>query len=147
MNLQSSLAAIQVDFQEIYQNHWYTMNGSKSGKLKDIFHFPLLTETDSEIESNIKRVLSRYRRSIKVNVSFGFILKERLDGQLKFFHPSNNSKIFETPKRISSNADINALLEDVEYRDAIEYAKTQRPSTKWIPMRIVCLRLDIFKTL
>ena len=82
MDLQSSLALIPAEFKSIYRTHWHTINGSKSGILKDVFHFPLITETDDEIESRIRTALSRYQRSIKVNVSFGFILKERTDGNI-----------------------------------------------------------------
>lgn len=146
MELQRSLAEIPSEFKEIYKQHWHTITGTRSGMIKDVYHFPLITETDIEIESKIRRILLRYRRSVKLNVSFGFILMEVDQGQMKFFHPSNNNKVFENPKRISGETDIKALLEDVEYKDALEYAIRQRPSTKWRPVRIICLRLDIFKS-
>ena len=148
MDFENSLDAINPEeLKEIYRKHRRTITGSKMGALKDVYHSPLFTEDDKEIESYVRTVLSRYPKTIKINVAFGCILKDGVDGPLKFFHPSNNSKIFEVPKRIDNGGHIEELLDDVQYRDAVAHAKTQRPSTKWLLMRIVCIRLDIYKTL
>ena len=76
--------------------------------------------------------LSLYLRTIKINVAFGYILKDGVDGPLKFFHPSNNSKIFDIPKRIDDGGHIEELLDNVQYREAVAHAKTQRLSKKWL---------------
>ena len=146
MSFENLLGLIPEGLKEMYIKHRRTITGSKTGLLKDVYHFPLFTEEDNEIESHVRTVLSRYPRKIKINVAFGHILKDGVDGPLKFFHPSNNSKIFDVPKRIDDGGHIEELLDDVQYRDAVAHAKTQRPSTKWLLMRIACIRLDIFKT-
>ena len=142
----TSLNLVPEEYRDIYKNKWNTITGEKRGFIKDIFHFPILEETDNEIAKHLKNVVNSYENvRVKLNVAFGFILQEGVHGQLRFFHPSNNTTVFEFPKVIQNARDLANLLDDVEYVDALEYAKKHRPSTKWRVARIVCVRFDIFK--
>ena len=82
---------------------------------------------------------------IKVYVAFGFNLNDRVSGSLKFFHPSNNTMLFESPRLIANPNDIQNLVDDIEHQDAVEYARSLRPTTKWTVERIVCVRFDVFR--
>lgn len=75
MNLKNALAVVPQEFQDIYQRNWHAITGSKTGLIKDVIHFPLVTETNEEIEQHIRRTIDKYSSSVKVNVSFGYILK------------------------------------------------------------------------
>ena len=133
-------------FKDIYRKHWNTIKHSvKRGIVKDVYHYPLLTTNNSEIRSYLQTTLSDYNDKIKINVCFGFILRERLTNELKFFHPSNNTMLFDTPRLIQTPSDYNKLVEDIEKEDAFEYARNNRPSTKWIVERIICIRFDIYR--
>ena len=148
MDLETVLATVQEEYRYFYRTHWLTITGSKIGLIKDVRYYPLITDTNEEIENNIRKTLHHYNKPAKVNVSFGFLLREgvELDGPLKFYHPSlNNSKVFDTPRIIRGDDDVEALMKDVEYSDALDYAKNQRPSTKWRTEKIICLRIDIYK--
>lgn len=90
-------------------------------------------------------MLNKYTQDIKVNVAFGFILRDRVTDQLKFYHPSNNNMMFETPKTVRQPGDVIALLEDFEKTDILDYCRVQRPNTKWIVDRVICVRIEIFK--
>lgn len=144
--METSLNLVPEVYRDIYKKKWNTITGEKRGLIKDIFHFPILEETDDEIAKHLKDVVNSYEHAkIKLNVAFGFILQEGVYGELRFFHPSNNTTVFELPKVIQNAQDLEKLLGDVEYVDALEYAKEHRPSTKWRVAKIVCVRIDIFK--
>ena len=53
--------------------------------------------------------------------------------------------MFDVPKLIQQPSDVQNLLDDLEKVDILEYARTQRPSSKWIVEKIICMKLDIFK--
>ena len=93
---------------------------------------------------NFNSCVSKFLR-INPNAAFGFILKNLDTQELKFFHPSNNNTIFELPKRVLDEQDYENLREDLERRDVVEYANTQRPGTKWRVVKIVCMRFDVYK--
>ena len=109
------------------------------------FIFPLFENEDSEIKSKAERVISNYNRKIKINVAFGFILKNRSTDELKFFHPSNNTMLFLTPKLLENASDYEQFRTDIEKEDAFQYARTNRPSTNWKVARIICVRFDVYK--
>ena len=141
-----TLNQIPEKYRELYQLNWKTIKHSvKKGILKDIYHFPLLVDGDSEIVSKLKEVLANYSKAIKVNVAFGFILQDRVNKELKFFHPSNNTMVFKLPRLVNSTSDVTSILDDIEKEDLFEYARQQRPSTRWTVERIICIRFDIYR--
>lgn len=130
--------------QEIYKKHWKTIQKSvKIWRFKDMYHFPLFG--DENINTIVTDVTKEYTHNIKINAAFGFILRDRTTNVLKFYHPSNNSMMFDTPKQIETSDDTEDLLNDLERVDILEYARSQRPSSTWMVEKIICMRLDIFK--
>jgi len=129
---------------DIYQNHWHTIKQDvKKGRKKDVFHFPLFTTHNSEILQISNTVLDNYKnKAIKVNVAFGFIV-QKVTGELKFFHPSNNTMLFESPRILRTTTHKEKFQDDIDHKDALEYAIKQRPSTEWNVVRIVCVRFDV----
>ena len=90
-------------------------------------------------------MLTGYSSKIKVNVAFGFVLYDRVTGSLKFFRPSNNTMLFDIPRLLANLNDFQNLVNDIEHQDAVEYARSLRPTTKWTVERIICVRFDVFK--
>ena len=141
-----TLNQIPEKYREVYQRNWKTIKHSvKKGILKDVYHFPLMVDSDGEIVSKLKEVLANYSKAIKVNVAFGFILQDRVNKELKFFHPSNNTMVFNQPRLVNSTNDVTSILDDIEKEDLFEYARQQRPSTRWTVERIICIRFDIYR--
>ena len=133
-------------YEEIYQNNWSVIRQRvKIGRIKDTYHFPLFTISDSEIAQKVEHVLGQYNQSIKINIAFGFILKHVTTEEMKFFYPSNNTLLFEVPRLLRNNSDYRSLIDDIEYEDALSYAQALRTSTKWNVQRIVCITIDIYK--
>ena len=140
------LAQIPVEYQNIYESSWKTIRTSiKLGRLRDVYHFTLFTTSNAEILSKANEVVSNYNEAFKVNVAFGFILRDRLTDELKFFHPSNNTMMFETPRFVKTPSDYKTFIDDIDQQDAYEYARLNKPSTKWIVERIVCVRFDVYR--
>ena len=113
--------------------------------MKDVYHYPLFSSGDVEIKSRLHVTLLNYSGKIKINVAFGFILRNIITDELRFFHPSNNGLLFDTPRPLINAADYRNLEDDIEKQDAFEYARLQRPSTSWKVEKIICVRFDIFK--
>ena len=133
-------------YEEIYQNNWSVIRQRvKIGRIKDTYHFPLFTISDSEIAQKVEHVLGQYNQSIKINIAFGFIVKHVTTEEMKFFYPSNNTLLFEVPRLLRNNSDYRSLIDDIEYEDALSYAQALRTSTKWNVQRIVCITIDIYK--
>ena len=143
---QATLRRVPDEYKPIYQRHCKTIKTSvKQGRIKDVYHFPLYNANDTEIIDKVQDVIRNYDDRIKVNVAFGFILKNRITEELKFFHPSNNTMLFTTPRLLASPNDYRQFIDDVEHEDAFAYARLHRPTTQWIVERVICVRFDVFK--
>ena len=129
-------------YRDIYRKHWKTINSQKIGVLKDIINFPVYNLDDNELMKVLDTIKEKYRR-IKVNISLGFILRNREDDELKFFHPSNNNMLFQLPLKIDN--DFKNLKDELLNTDWFEVVRQQRPSTKWIVEKIICIRFDVYK--
>lgn len=146
MSVESIIQQVPDEFKNIYRKHWNTIKERiTKGRLKDVYHYPLVTTNNDEITTKLHNTISEYHDKIKINVAFGFILQKRSTDELKFFHPSNNTMLFELPRLIQSPTDYNNLISDIDQQDAFDYAQKQRPSTNWIVIRIMCVRFDIFR--
>ena len=142
----STLVQIPGEYQDIYKGIWNMIKTSiKQGRLKDVYHFSILTNDNSEILRKAEEVVAKYNEKFKVNVAFGFILKDKTTDELKFFHPSNNTMLFTLPRLLETLSDYRQFVEDIEQQDAFEYARLHRPSTKWTMESIVCVRFDIYR--
>ena len=129
-------------YRDIYRKHWKTINSQKIGVLKGIINFPVYNLDDNELIKVLDTIKEKYRR-IKVNISLGFILRNREDDELKFFHPSNNNMLFQLPLKIDN--DFKNLKYELLNNDWFEVVRQQRPSTKWIVEKIICIRFDVYK--
>ena len=138
---------IEPQYIDLYRRHWPTIKNSvKRGVFKDVYHFVIYDYTMMQIKEfldEVKRDMDNKR--FKINAAFGFILQNRSTDELKFFHPSNNNKIWETPQLIENLSDFNKLRDDLEHDDAFEYARLQRPDTSWKVAKIICIRFDVIK--
>ena len=78
-------------YREIYVKHWHTIKTSvKKGVIKDVYHFPIVNYSRGDITNLLNTVRASTTGKFKINVSFGFIIKNRTTEELRFYHPSNN---------------------------------------------------------
>ena len=142
----SLIDQVPEEYREIYKKNWRTIKPSvRQGRIRDMYHFPLINSGNNEIFEKAEEVTGKYNGKIKVNVAFGFILRNRTTDDLKFYHPSNNTMLFKNPRLIKTRLDFRQLLDDIDEQDALEYARKHRPSTNWRVKRIICVRFDIYK--
>ena len=150
--LQNSIMALSLlepvpeEYKDIYPRQLNTIRTRITrGKLKFVYHFLMLDNYHGDIIAEYLSVIKHeHPNGCKLNVAFGFILRNVETQELKFFHPSNNNMIFELPKLVTNEQEYRNLLEDLERQDVMEYARIQRPSTKWCVAKIVCMRFDVY---
>ena len=72
--------------------------------------------------------------AFKVNVSFGFILKQKATSRLRYYHSSNNccGRYLEDPSLITNRADFDRFLARIRESDILQWAVAQRPNSDWV---------------
>ena len=140
---------VEDEYKPIYKQHYKTIRTRVTqGRLRTVYHF-LVTGDYSrrkakEYISDVAIDINR-QHSHKINVAFGFILRNHRTQELRFFHPSQNSMLYELPMIVKNWKDVHKILDDLENEDARAYAMAHRPSTEWRMEKIVCMRIDVYK--
>ena len=137
------ISTVPDDLKEVYKKHWATIKPSvKKGFLKDMYHFPV--SLGDNIPGKFDNVIGKYKKRVKVNIAFGYILRSKENGELKFYHPSNNTMVFERAQLVSNKTDETKLKEEIERDDLLEIANKYKPSSAWSVETIACIRFDIY---
>ena len=69
----------------------------------------------------------------KLNVSFGFILRNNETGALQYYYASrNNEQVFEELFQINTAADLQQVREALLNLDVLEWVRQRRPNSKWV---------------
>ena len=86
---------------------------------------------------DVERIFEDQTTVFKLHLSFGFILFNNDTEQMQYHHSSaNNNRVFETPFLIRNREDLQQVLSALENLDVFEWARRQRPNSKWIVMDI-----------
>ena len=72
--------------------------------------------------------------AFKVNVSFGFVLREKENDRLRYYHSSNNccGRYLEEPSLITNRGDFDRFLARIQESDILQWAIAQRPNSDWV---------------
>ena len=72
--------------------------------------------------------------AFKVNVSFGFVLREKENDRLRYYHSSNNccGRYLEEPALITNRDDFDRFLARIQESDILQWAVAQRPNSDWV---------------
>ena len=82
----------------------------------------------------------------KLNVSFGFILRNNETGQLQYYYASrNNDQVFEEPFQISTAADLQSVHQALQNLDVLEWVRQRRPNSKWVVEQVTNVTFFITK--
>ena len=143
----NQIKRLPLEFRQIYRNHFITIHTRITrGRIKTVYHFMVIGElNDKTVKTFLEKVVDDRNDSFKLNLALGYILRHIESGELRFFYPSQNSMLLDLPILIDDKQDIQQVLEklSIDYLNAHVY--TQRPSTKWLIAKIICLRFDTFK--
>ena len=91
-----------------------------------------LTSLDTrDLHDQLFLLFEEQTTAFKVNVSFGFILKQKATSRLRYCHLSNNccGRYLEEPSLITNRDDFESFLERIREPDILQWAVAQRPNS------------------
>ena len=94
-----------------------------------------LTSLDTrDLHDQLFMLFEEQTTAFKVNVSFGFILKQKATSRLRYYHSSNNccGRYLEEPSLITNRDDFESFLEQIRESDILQWAVAQRPNSDWV---------------
>ena len=87
-----------------------------------------------ELQEPLRQLFEEQTTAFKVNVSFGFVLREKENDRLRYYHSSNNccGRLLEEPALITNRDDFDSFLERIREPDILQWAIAQRPNSDWV---------------
>lgn len=123
----------------------------REGPLQNFYNFKWPTiDSFPEWDAYLLDIFNRQKVRFKINLSHSFILYNAETNRYRFFHASqNNATYFDEPMLINNIRDFNQFLSEIRDIDHLEYARQQRPDTKWVVHSITstsfyCTKLNDF---
>ena len=119
--------------QDVYAEHWSSIRTyHHTGRVQDMYNFRIQDLNMNQLRDQLMEMFRSQNSRFKINVSFGFILRNIKNGELCYYHSSHNlGRMLEAPYLISNAEDFEAFLEAVIEEDILEWARKQQPNTKW----------------
>ena len=94
-----------------------------------------LTSLDMrDLHDQLFLLFDQQTTAFKVNVSFGFVLREKENDRLRYYHSSNNccGRYLEEPALITNRDDFDRFLARIQESDILQWAVAQRPNSDWV---------------
>ena len=76
------------DLREVYQHHWSSI--CTHHHTQDVYNYWLQDVNVNQLAGQLQQMFRQQRTRFKVNVSFGFILRNIETGELRYYHSSHN---------------------------------------------------------
>jgi hypothetical protein len=122
---------VDVELQRVYEMHLpIILKQHEMTPTISVYNFPLNNLTVSDLFNQVKYIYKKETRTMKLNMAFGFILKNIETGKVRYFKPYMNQNVLEFPFPISVKKDLDSFYEHLKALDIINYILQQRENTK-----------------
>ena len=94
-----------------------------------------LTSLDTrDLHEPLRVLFDQQTTAFKINCPYGFVLREKQSGRLRYYHSSNNccGRFLEEPSLVTNSQTFNTFLERIEETDVLQWAIAQRPNSDWV---------------
>ena len=123
------------DLQDAVRENWGSVcTHVAQGPVQTRFNHRLTSLDTRDLHAPLRVLFDKQATAFKINYSFGFILKEKQSGRLRYYHLSNNCcvRLLEEPSLITNRADFDRFLARIREPDILQWAIPQRPNSHWV---------------
>jgi hypothetical protein len=101
----------------LYRQHWQSIRTEEAtgNRVQDSYNFTLHEMTASTFTEMVHRIFREQTTAFKINLSFGFFLRNIETVELRDYHSSqNNARFFYAPHLIRTEEDLERFFGGVE---------------------------------
>ena len=96
-----------------------------------VFNYAVESLNETIVNEKLDHFFNNLKCAAKVNLAFGFILKNLEDGGFRYFYAYENSTLLDRSKLVCTHDDLAKLKEFLNKTDVIESCSRERMNTKW----------------
>ena len=124
-----------VDYQSLREElesckHSLTDTEMENGRHR-VFNFAISSFDMSLLNDKQDYVFKELKFAAKVNLAFGFVLKNIEDGSCGCFYAHENNTVMDRSKLVCTQADMTNLKDRMQKMDIVEICTRERTNTKW----------------
>ena len=123
------------DLQDAVRENWAAIRTHVvNGPVQTRYNHRLTSLDTRDLHAPLRVLFDQQTTAFKLNLSFGFILKQKENGRLRYYHSSNNccGRYMEEPALITNRADFESFQERIQESDILQWAIAQRPNSDWV---------------
>ena len=118
------------DLQDVLTEHWSSIRSH-------VARCPVQTRYNFRLRSidtralDLGRIIQEQTTAVKVNLSYGFILRHTVSGRYKYYHSSCNccGRYLDEPSLVTDVETFEAFLDRIHEQDILQWAIAQRPNS------------------
>ena len=110
--------------------HFLTDTEMESGRNR-VLNFAMSSFDMTLLNDKLDYVFGELKCSAKINLAFGFVLKDIEDGMCKYFYAHENNTNIEWAKLVCAQADMTNLKVRMQKLDIVDLCTRERANTIW----------------
>ena len=118
------------ELQDVIIQHWGSIRTHTShGPVQSRYNIRLMTSDIGGLE--LGHIFAAQTTAFKINISYGFILRNRTSGRYRYYHSSCNccGRYLDEPSLIANAETFENFLERIKEPDIVKWALSQRPNS------------------
>ena len=131
---------------KVYRKNWQRIKDcTKKGKVRSTYNLRLKDISAESLDSMLEQVFEDQTHAFKINASYGFILRNNETNELRHFYSSTNNRVFSEPVLVKDRQGLQSFTNTFNLQDPLEYARLQRPNSKWVVDLITNVTFFVYK--
>ena len=110
--------------------HFFTDTEMENGRHR-VFNFAMSSFDMSLLNDKLVYVFKELQCAAKVNLAFGFVLKNIEDGMCRYFCAHENNTFMESSKLMCTQTDMTTLKNRMQKMEIFDICTRERVNTKW----------------
>ena len=96
-----------------------------------VFNYAVETLNETIVNEKLDYFFNKLKCAAKMNLAFGFILKNIEDGGFSYFYAHKNNTLLDRSKLVCTHDDLPKLKDFLNRTDVVESCSRERMNTKW----------------
>ena len=96
-----------------------------------VFNYAVKTLNETTVNEKLDLFFNNLKSAAKVNLAFGFILKNIDDGSLRYFYAHENNTLLDRSKLVCTHDDLAKLKDFLNKTDVIKFRSSEGKNTNW----------------
>ena len=110
--------------------HFLVDSEFENGRHK-VFNFAMSTMDVHRMNEKLDAVFDTLKCAAKLNMAFGFVLKNVEDGSCRYYYAHENNTLLDRSKLVATKEDLSKIKTILSNSDVIEACMRERANTKW----------------